>query len=147
MDIALRSAAIFAVIYVVIRLIGRRELSELQPFDVIILVVVGDLVAQAVVQYDTSVTGALIAIATFAGLSVAVSYVAYRSRSLRPYLEGEPIVIVEHGKLLERNLRRERLTLEDVAEEARLNGIGDLDDIEWGVLETSGRISFVPRTR
>ena len=147
MDIALRSAAIFAVIYVVIRLIGRRELSELQPFDVIILVVVGDLVAQAVVQYDTSVTGALIAIATFAGLSVAVSYVAYRSRRLRPYLEGEPIVIVEHGKLLERNLRRERLTLEDVAEEARLNGIGDLDDIEWGVLETSGRISFVPRAR
>ena len=98
-------------------------------------------------QYDTSVTGALIAIATFAGLSVAVSFVAYRSRRLRPYLEGEPIVIVEHGKLLERNLRRERLTLDDVAEEARLNGIGDLDDVEWGVLETSGRISFVQRAR
>lgn len=64
---------------------------------------------------------------------------------LRPYLEGEPIVVIQEGRLLEPSLRRERLTVEDVQEEARLEGIASLDDVRWAVLETSGRISFVRR--
>lgn len=145
MDIVLRSAVVFAFVFVLMRAIGRRELSQLQPFDLLLLVVLGDLITQGVLQSDMSVTGSMLATGTFALLSVGVSYLSFRFRVLRPYLEGEPIVVIQEGRLLEPSLRRERLTVEDVQEEARLEGIASLDDVRWAVLETSGRISFVRR--
>ena len=145
MDIVLRSVVVFAFVYLLTRVIGRRELSQMQPFDIVLLVVIGDLIAQGVTQSDTSVTGALLTTATFAVLAIGVSYLAYRFRRLRPLLEGEPIVIVEDGKVIEPNLRRERLTIDDVLEEARQQGIASLAEVRWAVLETSGRISFLCR--
>jgi uncharacterized membrane protein YcaP (DUF421 family) len=142
-DIVLRSTAIFIVIFVLTRLMGRRELSELQPFDVILLVVLGDLIAQGVTQSDLSVTGAILAISSFVLLSVLVSWLSFRFRRLRPILDGEPIVVVQDGRLLERNLRRERLTPEDLAEAARQQGLASLERVRWGVLETTGKVSFI----
>lgn len=145
MDIVLRAVVIYVFLFVLMRLIGRRELSQLQPFDVLLLVVLGDLITQGALQSDMSLTGALLASGTFALLTVATSFLAFRFRRLRPVLEGEPLVVVTDGKVVERNLARERLTIEDVQEEARANGIGSLADVRWGVLETTGRISFIQR--
>ena len=145
MDIVLRAVVIYVFLFVLMRLIGRRELSQLQPFDVLLLVVLGDLITQGALQSDMSLTGALLASGTFALLTVATSFLAFRFRRLRPVLEGEPLVVVTDGKVVERNLARERLTIEDVQEEARANGIGSLADVRWGVLETTGRISFIGR--
>jgi uncharacterized membrane protein YcaP (DUF421 family) len=145
MDLVLRAAAIYVFLFVLMRLIGRRELSQLQPFDVLLLVVIGDLITQGALQSDMSVTGSILASGTFAVLTVATSYLAFRFKRLRPVLEGEPIVVVQDGKVIEKNLARERLTLEDLQEEARTNGIASLGDVRWGVLETTGRISFIER--
>lgn len=145
MDIVVRATVVFVFVFVLMRAIGRRELSQLQPFDLLLLVVLGDLITQGVVQSDMSVTGTMLATGTFALLSVGVSYVSFRFGRLRPILEGEPIVVVQDGRVIEQNLRRERLTLEDVQEEARMRGLASLDDVRWGVLETSGRISFVAK--
>lgn len=145
MDLVLRAAVIFFFIFVITRIIGRRELSSLEPFDVILLVVIGDLVQQGVTQADESVTGSLIVIATFSVLTVLVSYISFRSRRARTVLDGEPIVLVEDGRPIERNLRRERLTLDELLAEARQQQIGSLDDIQWAVLETSGQISVIPK--
>src|SRR5262249_26305728 len=113
MDIVIRAIVIFVFLYVLMRVIGRRELSTLEPFDVILLVVLGDLVQQGVTQNDFSVTGVFLAIGTIAILTVGVSYANFRFPRLRPYLDGEPIVVVHDGNPIERNLRRERLTLDD----------------------------------
>jgi uncharacterized membrane protein YcaP (DUF421 family) len=145
MDIVLRCAFVFVFVFVLMRALGRRELSQLQPFDLVLLVVLGDLITQGVLQSDMSVTGSMLAVGTFAMLSVGVSYLSFRFRRVRPILEGEPIVIVQDGRAIEPNLRRERLTLDDVHEEARLQGIASLKDVRWAVLETSGRISFITR--
>jgi uncharacterized membrane protein YcaP (DUF421 family) len=80
---------------------------------------------------------------TIGTLEVLTSYLGFRFRRIRPYLQGEPIVLVENGKLIERNMRRERLTLDDLAEKARLSEIAAIDDIKWAVLETNGDISFI----
>ena len=88
MDIAIRSAVIFVFIYLLMRIIGRRELSSLEPFDLILLVVLGDSVQQAVTQDDYSVTGAVIVVSTFAVLQVFSSYLGFRSRRIRTLLEG-----------------------------------------------------------
>jgi uncharacterized membrane protein YcaP (DUF421 family) len=143
MDIVLRATVVFLLVLLVTRVVGKRELSSLEPFDVILLVVIGDLVQQGVTQSDYSLTGSLLAILTITILTVATAYVNFRFRRLRPLLEGEPIVLIERGSLLERNLRRERLTVEELTAEARQQSIGSLDDVEWAVLETTGRISFL----
>lgn len=80
---------------------------------------------------------------TIGSLQVLTSYLGFRFRRVRPILQGEPIVLVENGKLIERNMRRERLTLDDLAEKARLSEIGSIDEIRWAVLETNGDISFI----
>ena len=145
MDLVLRAAIIYVFLFVLMRLIGRRELSQLQPFDVLLLVVLGDLITQGALQSDMSLTGAMLAAGTFALMTVATSFLAYRFRRLRAVLEGEPLVVVVDGKVVEQNLARERLTIDDIQEEARANGIASLNDVRWAVLETTGRISFISR--
>jgi uncharacterized membrane protein YcaP (DUF421 family) len=143
MDIVIRAAVVFVVVFVVTRVVGKRELSSLEPFDVILLVVIGDLVQQGVTQSDYSLTGAVLAILTITVLTVTTTYLNFKIRSMRPLLEGEPIVLIERGSVLERNLRRERLTLEELKSEARQQSIATLDEVEWAVLETNGKISFL----
>jgi uncharacterized membrane protein YcaP (DUF421 family) len=145
MDIILRAAVTFVVLYVIARVIGRRELGEMEPFDLILLVVMGDLIQQGVTQSDYSATGAVMAVATMALLTVALSYLSFRFRRLRPILDGEPIVLVEDGEPVAANLRRERITLEELAAQARLQQIASIRDVRFAVLETGGRISFIPR--
>jgi uncharacterized membrane protein YcaP (DUF421 family) len=147
MDIVLRAFFAFVFVILVTRVIGRRELSSLEPFDLILLIVLGDLIQQGVTQSDYSFTGLVLAGGTFTLLSVGVSYLVFRFRRVRPLFEPEPLILVEDGKLIERNLRRERLTVEEVAAAARLEQIPSLSEVRWAVLETGGKISFIPRSR
>jgi uncharacterized membrane protein YcaP (DUF421 family) len=146
MDIVLRTVAAFVFLLVLMRVIGRRELSTLQPFDLILLIVLGDAVQQGLTQDDYSVTGAFLVIGTFAVLQVLVSWIGFRFPGARPILEGEPLVVVQDGKVIERNLKRERLTVAELAEAARIKEIASLDEIRWAVLETSGEISFIKKS-
>jgi len=146
MDIVLRGIVIFGVLYVLMRVIGRRELSSLEPFDLILLVVLGDAVQQGLTQDDYSLTGAALAIGTIAFLQLTVSYANFRFPKLRPLLDGEPIVIVRDGKPIEKNLRRERVTIEDLAAAARQQNIAKIEDVQWAVMETSGAISFIKKS-
>ena len=147
MDLVLRAVVTFFFIFLLTRIIGRRELSSLEPFDLILLIVLGDAVQQGLTQDDYSVTGAVTVITTFAVLQVLLSYLSFRLPRLRPLLDGEPIVVVQDGKVIERNLKRERLTVEELAEEARMSQIASLDQVQWAVLETSGQISFVEKSK
>jgi uncharacterized membrane protein YcaP (DUF421 family) len=146
MDLVVRAAVAFAFVYLLTRVIGRRELSSMQPFDLILLVMIGDLVQQGVTQNDFSVTGALLVGGTIGLLTVAVSYASFRFPRLRPALDGDPVIVVEDGKPIDRNLRRNRITYEELAAAARQNAIGSLDEVRWAVLETNGRISFIPKS-
>ena len=146
MDLVIRAAVAFAFVYLITRVIGRRELSSMQPFDLILLVMIGDLVQQGVTQNDFSVTGAVLVGGTIALLTVAVSYLSFRFPRLRPALDGEPVIVVEDGKPIERNLRRNRITLEELAAAARQSQLASIEDVRWGVLETNGQISFIPKT-
>ena len=144
MDLVIRAAVVFLFIYLVTRVAGKRELSSMEPFDLILLVVMGDLVQQSITQSDYSVTGALIVISTITLLTVFVSWVNWRFRSMRSVLEGQPVVLVENGKLIEQNMKRERITLEDIESEGRQQQVTDIADMRWALLETSGRISVIP---
>jgi uncharacterized membrane protein YcaP (DUF421 family) len=143
MDVVIRAVIIYALVFALTRALGRRELSTLQPFDLILLVVIGDLIQSGVTQSDLSVTGVLLVVCTIGILQVLTSYLSFRFRGVRSALQGEPIVLVQNGQLIDRNMRRERLTLDDLAEKARLSEIASIDQIRWAVLETNGNISFI----
>ena len=145
MDLAIRATVLFLFVFLLTRIMGKRELSSLEPFDLILLIVIGDAIQQGLTQDDYSVTGALIVVGTFAMLQVLLSFLSYRFPRLRPAIDGEPVVVVQDGKPIEKNLKRERLTVAEVLVEARHQQIASMDDIAWAVLETSGKISVIPK--
>ena len=145
MDLAVRAVVLFFFVYLLTRVTGRRELSSLEPFDLILLIVLGDAIQQGLTQDDYSVTGAIIVVGAIAALQVATSYLSFRFPWASRVLNGEPIVIIQDGQVIADNLRRERLSLEEVAEEARGQQIASLEDVQWAVFEPSGKISFIPK--
>jgi uncharacterized membrane protein YcaP (DUF421 family) len=146
MDIALRATVIFLALYVLVRLMGKRELGQMTPFELIVLVVIGDLIQQGVTQNDFSLTGAIIAISTIAFLALLMSWASYLWPWAERVLEGEPRVIVREGEVLTGNLRRNRLTVSEIESEMRLAGIGSMAEVAWAILEPRGKISFIQRS-
>src|SRR5947207_10609712 len=123
MDIVLRAAFAYVFIVFVMRVMGRRELSSLAPADLVLIVVLGDLIQNGVTQTDMSMTGVTIAVSTFALLAVGSSYLAFKSQRARKVIEGEPLIVVQDGKPVEPNLRSERITVDELMDEARGNEI------------------------
>jgi uncharacterized membrane protein YcaP (DUF421 family) len=146
MDIVVRAGIAFLFIFFLTRVVGRRELNTIEPFDLILLIVMGDIVQQGVTQNDFSVTGLILAGSTIALMTVLFSYVSFKLPRLRPLLAGEPIILVDDGKAIERNLYRQRITIEELLAEARMEQIASLDEVRWAVLETSGQISFIKKS-
>jgi uncharacterized membrane protein YcaP (DUF421 family) len=147
MDLVFRAAAIFAVVYFVTRLVGRRELTSLEPFDLILLVVLGDLVQQGVTQSDNSFTGTVTVIGTLVLCVSMLEWVSWRFPRVRSRLDGEPVVLIERGRTIDRNLKRERLTIAELEAEARLQQISSLSEVRLAVLETNGQISFIEASK
>jgi uncharacterized membrane protein YcaP (DUF421 family) len=143
MQIVIRALVLYAFVYLVLRAVGRKELSELTSFELVILIVLGDLIQQGVTGDDRSIAGAALAVATFALLTVALSYASFRFKRLQPTLDGEPAIVVLHGKVQHKLLATQRLDEDDLKEAAREQGIADIDEIEIGVLEADGKFSFL----
>ena len=145
MDIVIRATVIFFALYLIVRLLGKRELAQLTPFELIVLVVTGDLIQQGVTHNDFSLTGSILAVATFAFWASVLSWITYLSRRAERMLDGEPRVIVRAGRILTENLRHYRLTESEIQSEMRLAGIAHMSDVAWGILEPKGKISFIKR--
>jgi uncharacterized membrane protein YcaP (DUF421 family) len=145
MDLVLRAVAMFLFLFVLTRIIGKRELGSLQPFDLLLLIILGDALQQGMTQDDYSITGAVLIVGTFASLQVLLSWLSFRFPRTRPILEGEPIIVIQDGEPIARNLRRERLTVDDLTEGARRQGIAHLADVHFAILETDGTLSFLQK--
>lgn len=143
MDIVLRATVMFAVVYGLIRLLGKRELAQISPFELVVLIVLGDLIQQGITHNDFSLSGATLAIVTFGFWALVMSWVTYKWRAAERALEGTPIVLIRGGELLEENLKRDRLTRSEIEAEMRLSGIAHIADVQWAILEPQGKISFI----
>lgn len=145
MDIVLRATVMFFILFLLIRLLGKRELGQMTPFELVVLVVLGDLIQQGVTHNDFSLTGATLAICTFAFWALVLSWTAYLFPRAKDLLEGTPRVIVRDGQVVEENLRRDRLTRDEILSEMRLAGIGRMSDVAWAILEPQGKMSFIKK--
>ena len=145
MEIVVRSTVVFFMLWVVTRAVGRSSLGELSTFQLLLYVTMGDLVQQAVTQQDYSVTAAVLAVSTFALLTVVFSWINWRWPRARSVVSGVPLVIVKDGEPVVDALRHERMALDDLYVQMRQQGIESIRGIELAVLETDGKVSFFTR--
>jgi uncharacterized membrane protein YcaP (DUF421 family) len=145
MDLAIRAVILYAFVLLLMRVTGRREISSLSASDLVLLIVLGDAIQQGLTQDDYSVTGAVIVVATIAILQLATSYLGFRFKRFRNIVEGVPVLLIDDGKVLDENLRRQRLTRDDLAEEMRLDQIPSFDHVRWAIFETNGKFSFITK--
>lgn len=145
MQIVWRALAVFVVLYLITRVIGKRQLGQMTAFELVLLITMGDLVQQGITQEDYSVTGAFLAVGTFAAASVFLSWITWRSKRARRVIDGNPTVLVRDGKILTDVADLERLPIGELFEAMREKGIRDLDEVDLGVLEPDGGYSFFTR--
>lgn len=145
MDIVLRATVMFAFLFGLLRLMGKRELGQMTSFELVTLVVLGDLIQQAITHNDFSLTGAVLAVSTFAFWGTVLGWFSYRWPRAERWIEGAPRVLVRDGKLIEANMKRDRLTRRELESEMRIAGIARLNDVAWAILEPEGKISFIRR--
>jgi uncharacterized membrane protein YcaP (DUF421 family) len=143
MELPLRATAVFFFLWALTRALGKRELAEMNAFELVLLIVLGDLIQQGVTQEDYSVTGALLAAGTIGFWVLVFSYLSFKFPRSRRALEGEPLLVVRNGEPLYDAMRLERLTLEEIEEEARMQGLKDLSEVEVGIMEPDGKFSFL----
>ena len=143
MEVVIRATVVFAGVFLLTRGLRKRALAELSPFEMLLLVSMGDIIQQGVTQEDYSLTGAALAAGTFGFWISVLTWASWRSDRARKLIEGMPIVLVRDGEPIDAALRLEHMPLEEVLEAARQQGVADLAEIRYAVLEVSGRISII----
>lgn len=141
----LRTIIVYFFLIVGLRLAGKRELAQLNPFDLIVILLLSNTVQNAIIGDDNSVTGGLIGAGTLLAVNYLVNWFLYRHEKAQHIFEGQPEVLIEHGKIKTGKLKEEFITFEELERAAREQGYASLDEIESAILEPNGAISFVPK--
>jgi uncharacterized membrane protein YcaP (DUF421 family) len=145
MDAVIRAVAIYVFLFIVFRVAGKRALSEMNAFDLLLLLIISEATQQAMVSKDNSVMHALVLITTLVGLDIGLSLVKRRSKGAAKVMDSVPLILVEHGRVIREHMERERVDADDVLESAReLHGIGRMEEIRYAVLERNGKITVIP---
>ena len=140
-----RSVVVYLFLLAAFRFTGKRQVGQLTPFDLVVLLVISNVVQNAVIGPDNSLGGGLLGAVVILALNGLLVEVTYRSKRLRRVLEASPTVLVHNGKLVEKNLASERITLDDLHAAMRRAGVVDIAHVRVAVLEENGGISVIPR--
>ena len=143
----LRAFVIFWWLLVVTKLMGQREMGRLNAFDFVVLITFGSVAAGVLNNPELSMQGAMVSVGTLAALNIVIAYLALKNSRFRRIVQDEPLVVVQNGRLIEKMLYRSRLNLDDLLMEMRQKNIPYLHDVEFAILETSGRISIIPKSQ
>ncbi|HLV16595.1 MAG TPA: YetF domain-containing protein [Pseudomonas sp.] len=145
MDVVLRAVTMYLVLMLLFRLAGRRTLAEITPFDLILLLMIGEATQQALLSDDYSLTAAILAICTLIAVDVGLSIIKLRSSRVRRWLDGTPTLLVDHGRPLRARLAKARLQEDDILQAAREGpGLQRMEQIKYAILEANGKISIIP---
>jgi len=144
-EFILRAVVVYVVVLGMVRLSGKRPLGQITPFDVLLVVLLGNAVQNALLGTDTSLGGGLLLAATLILLNYGVGWVSTRSRRIERLVEGEPVVIALDGRLFDAVLRREQVTRADFEAAMRQQGRLGVEDVELALLEINGHITIIPR--
>lgn len=143
----LRACVIYVLVMVLVRVSGKRAVGQFTPFDLVLLILIGNAVQNGINGGDNSLTGAAVMATTLIVLNYLVALLTSRNRRAERLVEGEPVVLARDGRLFRQVLRRELVSDEDFAEALRMNSVEGIGDVHLALLETNGHITVVPRRK
>ncbi|MEG2351602.1 MAG: DUF421 domain-containing protein [Bacilli bacterium] len=132
-------------LFLVTKLIGKKQVSELSLFDYVIGISIGNFAAEMTMNVDSQVTNGLVALLIFGIVATLVSYLTMKSIYLRRFFMGTPTIIVQEGKFVQKNLKRLKFDINDFLEQSRISGYFDVGEIQWAIMEANGKVSFLPK--
>lgn len=133
-----------ATLFLVTKVVGKKQVSEFSLFDYVIGISIGNFAAEMTINIDSPEFDGIIAVVIFGGIAYIVSFLTLHSIKLRKFFMGEPTIIIQNGLLLRKNMKKARLDINNLLEEARIKGFFDLSEIQYGILEANGEMSFMP---
>jgi uncharacterized membrane protein YcaP (DUF421 family) len=145
-ELVLRSAVVYGFLLVLLRLTGKRQIGQLAPFDLVLLLVLSNAVQNSMNGGDNSLVGGLVSAATLVALNFGIGYATFRSKRLEGLIEGRPQVIIHNGRVFEDVMRRAKLTHHELSAALRRAGCACADEVQVAVLENNGSISVVMRS-
>lgn len=146
MVVFIRTLILYTVVVIVMRVMGKRQIGELQPFELVIAIMISELAAVPMQDTGIPLFHGLIPILTLMLLEVLISYITLKSKKLRKIVCGVPSVLIKDGKIMEDEMRRQRFNLSDLMEELRISGYLNISDIEFAIMENSGKLSVIPKS-
>lgn len=146
MVVFIRTLILYTVVVVVMRIMGKRQIGELQPFELVIAIMISELAAVPMQDTGIPLLNGIIPILTLMIVEIAISYITLKSRKARKIICGSPSVLIKDGQILEDQMRIQRFNLSDLMEELRTSGYLNLSDVEFAILETSGKVSIIPKS-
>ncbi|MDD5570569.1 MAG: DUF421 domain-containing protein [Bacteroidales bacterium] len=143
LNIVISSAAVYLFITIAIRIFGKKELAQLSVVDLIFILLISNAVQTAMVGPDTTLQGGLVAATTLFLLNYLFKYLLFRSKFLADLIEGEPLILVLNGKVQDKNLRKEKISVNELLEVVREHGVMHINDVNLAILEVDGNISVL----
>lgn len=143
LEIAVRATIIYVVVLIGIRLTGKREVGQMTPFDLVLLLLIANAVQNAMTGPDNSVTGGVVAAGTLLAVNAVVTRLVWRYRKIRGLVVGTPTLLIHDGKILRTHLAKESLAEEELEQALREHGIANVADVSLAVLEIDGSISVL----
>ena len=142
-----RTLILYAVLMIGLRLLGKRQIGDLEPSELVLTLTISDLAAVPMQNYGTPLVNGLLPIVTLLSLSMLVSFFNLKSIRFRAIICGKPALIIRDGEILQQNMAKNRLTIDELYEQLRTQGYSDLRSVKYAVLETNGQLSILPYTR
>jgi uncharacterized membrane protein YcaP (DUF421 family) len=141
----IRGLAVYLVLLIVFRISGKRSLSQITTFDFVLLLIISEVVQQAMIANDNSMINSFLLVITLIGMDILISVLAQRSPLVEKLVDSVPVVLVDNGKVLKDRMEKERVDEGDILSRAReLQGLERMDQIKFAILERSGGITIVP---
>lgn len=147
LQIVFRTIILYSVMLIIFRLMGKREIGELSVLDLVVFIMLGEMAVIAIENMDKSIWHQLVPMVLIMVIQIALSLVSLKSQRLRHILEGEPAIIVREGKIDEKQMRKQRYNMDDLLMQLREQSIGDIRDVEYAILEPSGRLSVFEKQK
>lgn len=145
--LVVRTLILYGVVIIAMRIMGKRQLGELQPSELVVAIMISDLASVPMQTIDTPLLSGILPVLTLVVAEVMLSYLSLKSKRIRTFLSGEPSIIIYNGHINEKELARQRFNIDDLLEELRANNCHDVSDVEVAVIETSGKLSVIPKDR
>lgn len=144
-EIIIRSVCIYVGVFVLFRLIGKKQIGELAPVDFVLLMIISEAVSHSITGDEGSIPGGLLSAATLLTVNYITDFFMSRYRSVERIIEGEPQFLIKDGKILYKILRKSTITEQDLNAELRRNGVDKIEEVAYAVLETSGHINVIKK--